>query len=259
MDKIIIVGQGIVGNATWETLKTFSPTLTRKQVEFHDPARGAYTAEWREAQWCFICVNTDFDEERGINNDGQVFAAIDEANAQGFQGTYVLRSTVSLTTIDDMEWLGDRLVVWPEFVRAAHWKDDAIKPVVIPMGGSKARDLGMLTGLIGVATFMSNREAMTSKLAINSYLAAKVVFFNNLYDLCDRTRMDFDSVLSAVTEYPGIGARQSHVPGPDGERGYGGKCLPKDTKTFARDLARYGADSSVIESVIKSNSKVRHA
>lgn len=259
MDKIIIIGQGIVGNATWETLKTFGPTIKRSQVEFHDPAKGAWARDWRGAGWCFICVNTDFDEERGVNDDSQVFAAIAEADAQGFQGTYVLRSTVSLTTIDDMEWLGDQLVVWPEFVRAAHWQEDAADPPAIAMGGPRARDLGMLSGLIGAATLMSNREAMTCKLAVNSYLATKVVFFNNLYELCDRTSMDFDSVLSAVTDYPGIGVRQAHVPGPDGLRGYGGHCLPKDTRTFARDLARFGSDSSALKAVIESNDRIRNA
>jgi len=258
VDKIIITGQGIVGNATWETLKTFGPTIKRSQVEFHDPARGAWAQDWQEAQWCFICVSTDFDRERGINDDRQVFAAIAEANAQGFSGTYVLRSTVSLTTIDDMEWLGDQLVVWPEFVRAAHWERDAVRPVVIAMGGTRAHELGKFTGLIGAANFMSNREAMACKLAVNSYLAAKVIFFNNLYALCERTNMDFDLVMSAATSYPGIGPRHAHVPGPDGYLGYGGHCLPKDTKTFACDLAKFGSDASMLRSVIESNDRIRN-
>lgn len=257
MDKIIIAGQGIVGQATWEYLNVVAK-IPQSQIEFHDPALRSFAKSWSSASWCLICVNTDFDVDQGKNNDSNVFDVVNEGHEQEFAGVYVLRSTVSLDTVDCLaETLGDRLVVFPEFVREKFWLTDCRDPRIMPVGGDRAKDFTKLLDGPKMAKTMTAHEAMAAKLAVNGFLATKVMFFNAVYDLCDRSGLDFDRVRAAVEDFPGIGSQHAQVPGPDGRLGYGGKCLPKDARTLAHDLDRRGADPAVIKAVIEANSKVR--
>ena len=92
------------------------------------------------------------------------------------------------------------------------------------------------------------------KLGINAALAAKVTLFNTLYDACAVSGADWASVRVGVGLDPRIGAGQSMVPGPDGQRGYGGKCLPKDVGAIADMLP----DDEFITGMIARNLRTRH-
>lgn len=257
MDKIIIAGQGIVGRATWEYLSTVAK-ISQSQIEFHDPSLRSFAKSWNEAGWCMICVNTDFDDDQDKNDDSHVFDVVNESSTLGFNGIYVLRSTVSLSTIDCLiERLGDRLAVFPEFVREKFWQTDCLDPKVMPVGGARAMEFKRLLKDPDLVSVMTVHEAMACKLAINGFLSTKVTFFNTVYDLCEKADMDFVRVRSVVESFPGIGAQHAQVPGPDMRLGYGGKCLPKDTKTLAHDLRYHKANDVVIQSVANYNSRLR--
>jgi UDPglucose 6-dehydrogenase len=101
-------------------------------------------------------------------------------------------------------------------------------------------------------------EACTVKYAINSFLATKVTFFNQLLDICDANGSDFSIVRQIITHDTRIGNSHTLVPGINGERGFGGHCFPKDTEAFIR-YARTTLDTpfDLLESAVEYNKKVR--
>ena len=80
--------------------------------------------------------------------------------------------------------------------------------------------------------FCSGPEAAFIKYGVNSFLATKVTFFNQLYDACTGFGCNFPTIANAIGKDKRIGLGHTRVPGYDGKRGFGGACFPKDTKAF---------------------------
>jgi UDPglucose 6-dehydrogenase len=95
------------------------------------------------------------------------------------------------------------------------------------------------------------------KYSTNSFLALKTSFFNQIYDICEKTGMNFDVVRHIISQDTRIGSGHSLVPGPDGERGFGGHCFPKDTEAFIHWTTAINAPVTLVESAINYNKKVR--
>ena len=100
---------------------------------------------------------------------------------------------------------------------------------------------------------MTVEEASFVKYAINTFLATKVTFFNQLYDAVSQTSANFNKIISVVGADPRIGHSHAKVPGFDGKRGFGGACFPKDTAA----LLNYTDKMSLLEKVIEINNSYR--
>jgi len=155
------------------------------------------------------------------------------------------------------------LVYYPEFLREAHYEYDAQNPTYMILAGSKQDCLAM-KHIISTAVLHtvpvcyqteSYRAASLAKYAINSFLATKVVFMNELESLAGA---DFEQVAHMMSLDCRIGNTHLDVPGPDGQYGFGGSCFPKDTKA----LTSYAEESNIALSVLKqaceTNDSYRH-
>jgi UDPglucose 6-dehydrogenase len=100
-------------------------------------------------------------------------------------------------------------------------------------------------------------EASMVKYTTNCFLSIKVAFFNQLYDMCQANGADYDTVRQVLSFDNRIGHSHMQVPGPDGSRGFGGACFPKDTNAFVHYSDRLTKNVSILESAIKYNKKVR--
>jgi UDPglucose 6-dehydrogenase len=103
----------------------------------------------------------------------------------------------------------------------------------------------------------SEEEACMIKYSINCFLALKASYFNQIADICDNNKMDYDIVRHIITQDPRIGTGHTLVPGPDGQRGWGGACFPKDTRAFLQWSNTIGMPVTLVESAIQYNNKVR--
>ena len=95
------------------------------------------------------------------------------------------------------------------------------------------------------------------KYMTNSYLATKVSFANEIYQICQKINIDYDKVVEYATLDERLGKTHLSVPGPDGDLGFGGHCLPKDLNaliTFAQNL---DLEPIVLETVNWVNDKFR--
>lgn len=104
---------------------------------------------------------------------------------------------------------------------------------------------------------MTSNESELVKLAVNSFFAVKVAFFNEVRILSDRLGLDWDDVISGILSDGRIAHSHTLVPGPDGERGFGGACLPKDLASFADCLSPLLGGKSVAFAAYEQNRLIR--
>jgi UDPglucose 6-dehydrogenase len=100
-------------------------------------------------------------------------------------------------------------------------------------------------------------EAALTKYAINSFLATKVVFMNELHGLAVASGLDYDAIVQMIKLDERIGRSHMKVPGPDGSFGFGGHCLPKDTEALLSLSKDLGVTMQVLEAALKKNLLLR--
>ena len=252
---LIIKGYGVVGKSTERFLRFHT---SYSQIEFDDPLLGISSKNIAAANWCVICVPSPL--INGWNDDSRVFAAIQSAEQESFTGNYLVRSTLSIKSVEKLEnLLGNRLIVWPEFIRANHWEKDSVDPPIVVLGGSQAERFESKFDLLTRTRvyLTGTREAMLLKLAANSFLSMKVVFANQLKQLCDHYTADYQTVINMLADDGRFGSSHWNVPGPDGSLGFGGHCFPKDSTTYKNELQNAGIDANMLEQMLIINHKLR--
>ena len=98
------------------------------------------------------------------------------------------------------------------------------------------------------------KELILIKYFRNSYLATKVSFFNQIYDLCKASGINYEHVRKGIALDKRIGVSHTKV---TKERGFGGHCFPKDIKAIKQSALYYGVDLTLIQESINYNNKVR--
>lgn len=256
--KLAIIGHGFVGKAV-------DYGFDHKDVEkiIIDPKLGVTleTCGHKSFDVAFVCVPTPMGE------DGSVDASIvkDVVSKLKYEirtSLIVVKSTITPNIIYSLQLgeLGDFVVYNPEFLTERNYAEDFINPDFHILGGKqyfteKLLHIYQTYSKIKPcpAFFMSGKEASFVKYAINSYLASKVLWFNQLHDSVQSHDCDYNTVLKAVTSDHRITTSHTQVPGFDGKQGFGGACFPKDTKAF------YKFDNSLtmIKEAIDRNNEYR--
>jgi UDPglucose 6-dehydrogenase len=98
-----------------------------------------------------------------------------------------------------------------------------------------------------------SKTAEMVKYFTNTFLATKVSFANEMYHICDQVGIDYDKVVEYATYDERLGKSHWAVPGPDGDFGYGGHCLPKDLSAIINQFDTYG----LLEAVEQVNDQLR--
>ena len=233
--RIGIMGLGVVGSAVRSYFEA-----QEHRPRLYDPCLGLGSRrEINEAQVIFICVPTPYRERGGFG-----LSAVEEAVALLNPGKIVvIKSTVLPGTTDALQrrYPDQRVLFNPEFLREATAYEDFLRPDRQIVGCTELSwpAAGEVMSLLPKAPFMrvvAAAEAEMSKYVTNAFLAVKVSFANEIYDLCTALGINYEAVRPLVAADARIGPSHLDV-FYDGYRGYGGKCLPKDTRSLM-DLAR---------------------
>lgn len=172
----------------------------------------------------------------------------------------LIKSTISLEgwrTIKN-EYPNRAITFSPEYLRAAYALEDFKNQDLVYIGDGDTyfwEDLISDALNIQVVSVYSAEELILSKYFINSFLATKVSFFNQIYDLCKTAEIDPDVVCTLVAEDKRIGDSHSYV---TEERGFGGHCFPKDTSAIAFTGQNFNSPLTIIESAIKYNNELKN-
>ena len=252
--KILIAGYGFVGKAVHDALNI------KHTVIPIDPAYNSFEIKDHiDADGIIICVGTPTGENGIIAEN--IANVLDQIPL--FMPV-LIKSTVTPAVVDVFkEIYPDHSICYsPEFLRAATANTDFLNQKYVVIGGDDPdyfwQEL-FQTSLPNckIVFKCSEQEACIVKYTANSFLALKTSFFNQIFDICEKTGIDFDIVRHIVSQDTRIGSGHTLVPGPDGERGWGGHCFPKDTQAFVQWANTINAPVTLVESAINYNNKVR--
>ena len=252
--KIGIVGLGMVGGALMRSLNNKGA-----EMYFYDKEKKEGSIEEvNQADIIFVCVPTPFDKKKGFD----LSYIEDVCNSISGNKIIVIKSTVLPGTTEKFQqkYPQHKFLFNPEFLTEATADQDVNFPTRQIMGYTdKSRSIAEdVMKILPKATFekiMPAKEAEMVKYFSNTWYATKVVFANQMYDLCQKICIDYEIVKEAATADKMIGPSHLEV-FHKGYRGYGGKCLPKDIRALIDFADKNGINLELHKKVEEINNKL---
>ena len=258
--KVGIVGFGFVGKAISMGLK--------KDVEIIkiDPILGTSIEDLIgfNPDFIFLCLPTPMKKD-GSQDLSILDSVFDDLKASNIDSRIVLKSTV---TPDNLSALSKKInfIYNPEFLREKYAESDFINGEIILLGGD-SEACNEVSSFYNQFTLCKQKNhfitdkitASLAKYTINSFLATKVIFFNQLKSVLDLSSSveDWNKFIEIVSTDKRLGESHMDVPGHDGREGFGGACFPKDIAALEEFSSKIGANFSLISEVIKINNHIR--
>ena len=259
--KVGIIGLGFVGTALLNAID--------KDVEVLkvDPILGTNINDLSDfnPDICFICVPTPMNED-GSQDISILEGVIYEICKYELNSTIVLKSTILPNHIKFLENATPNIVINPEFLRERSANADFINSKLIILGGQEKN-----TSII--ADFYRNHTACKAKdyqftdlasaslikYAINTFLATKVIFFNQLHNIFKEsdTQEKWETLIDIISMDNRIGSSHMQVPGIDGKLGFGGPCFPKDCSALIKYSNDINKPFELLEKARIINNKIR--
>tara|TARA_X000000950_G_scaffold227085_1_gene274078 strand:+ start:5415 stop:6242 length:828 start_codon:yes stop_codon:yes gene_type:complete len=258
--NIGIIGQGFVGNAVYQKFKSFFNVFTydlKKEL-----CNSSYDHILENCNIIFLCLPTPM-EKNGSCYLGILENQLDNIN-KNTSATVIIKSTIPPNTTNFFSSKYKNLNIFfnPEFLTEANAVKDFENQKRIIIGGEKQNSdvvLNLFKTAFPVADIIliDSSEAEMVKYFTNIFLATKVSFSNEFYNLCKILNINFDNVIDLVKKDDRIGKSHFLVPGPDGDFGYGGHCFPKDIAAILYLSEKLGSTNYLMKAVVQTNDEVR--
>ena len=272
LKNIGIIGNGFVGKAVKESFKNHFEVFV-----FDTDKRKANVETLNEliskCKMIFLCLPTPMNSDRSchLNIVEDTLQKIDDwCDEMDFYGleqrTIVIKSTIPPGTTEKWNQQYKKIDVAfnPEFLTEANSIDDFKNQNRIIIGST--RKVGAKIKSIYSKVFPKVSIIKTSatiaemvKYFTNCFLAMKVSYANEMYQICENLDIDYDKVVEYAVRDERIGTSHLNVPGPDGDFGFGGHCFPKDLNALINlaEKQGLGLDINVLKATLDTNNKVR--
>ena len=272
LKNIGIIGNGFVGKAVKESFKNHFEVFV-----FDTDKRKANVETLNEliskCKMIFLCLPTPMNSDRSchLNIVEDTLQKIDDwCDEMDFYGleqrTIVIKSTIPPGTTEKWNQQYKKIDVAfnPEFLTEANSIDDFKNQNRIIIGST--RKVGAKIKSIYSKVFpkvpiikTSSTIAEMIKYFTNCFLAMKVSYANEMYQICEKLDIDYDKVVEYAVRDERIGISHLNVPGPDGDFGFGGHCFPKDLNALIHlaDKKGLGLEIDVLKATLETNNKVR--
>jgi UDPglucose 6-dehydrogenase len=260
--KVIgIIGQGFVGTAVNEGL------AKHYEIETYDIAKECTCFSIEELhsvsnEIIFLCLPTPM-EEGGKCHLGIIEPVLKELNSYG-KKIIVVKSTIPPGTTErwNKEYKNIDIVFNPEFLTEANSIEDFKNQNRIIVGGKRpattkvARVFKKVFPKVPIIKTGSTYAEMV-KYVTNCFLAMKVSFANEMYQICEKLDIDYDKVIEYAQHDDRLGYSHWMVPGPDGDFGFGGHCFPKDVQALIAIAMELKVDPRILMATHMKNLTVR--
>lgn len=246
--KIAVIGVGMVGGAMLKYYQEAIPYSPHQYPENKEKIN--------EADIIFICVPTPFIKE----GKGFDLSALEDAfTLIKREKIVVIRSTVLPGTTDyfQRKYPEHQVLFNPEFLTEATADQDFSYPDRQIVGYTKksyqvAKDVIQVLPLAPFERIIPAKEAEMVKYFGNTWFSTKVVFANQMYDLCARLGVDYETIKECAAADKRIGRSHLEI-FHKGYRGYGGKCLPKDIRALIQFADKNNIDLKLLKIVEEIN------
>ena len=259
--KIGIVGHGFVGKATdWG----FNVNVDKFIV---DPVYDTKISDLSAfgANIIFICVPTPMEDD-GSQNSDIIKNVVKELSINCPKAIKVVKSTVLPSVLQQLYEIDSNLVYNPEFLREKHANEDFMNSKIIILGGEESLAKTISKAYLNHSQCLTKEHIFTDlatasliKYSINTFLASKVIFFNEIFDIFTKLEVtdSWQHVIETISKDERMGTSHMDVPGHDGKKGFGGACFPKDTVAFAKYASNIESELSVLKAAISKNNRIR--
>ena len=259
--KIGIVGHGFVGKATdWGFSKRTNKLIVDPIYETNIQQLSEFNPDL-----IFVCVPTPMGKN-GVQDSSIIEAVVQEITIKCHDSIVVVKSTVLPSILEKLEKFNKNIIYNPEFLREKHANDDFMNSEMIILGGKKDISKKVSNFYLNHSRcktkehiFMDISSASLLKYTVNTFLASKVLFFNEIYDIFKKIEIDDDwkSFIKVLAIDKRIGKSHMDVPGHDKKKGFGGACFPKDTVALVKYAESIGIELDILKSVIRKNNRIR--
>ena len=261
-----IVGQGFVGNAVYQKFKKYYDVLT------YDINQELCNSDLdnlvRNSEYIFVCLPTpmNFDGNCDLNiieSSLLELNTLTKFEAVGSK-TVIIKSTIPPGTTEkfNKQFSHLNIIFNPEFLTERNAVEDYNNQNRIIIGGKRPYSTSVVR--IFSKVFPTSHIIKTDsthaemvKYLTNTFLATKVSFANEIYQICEKLKIDYDKVIEYATLDDRLGNSHWMVPGHDGDFGFGGHCLPKDLAAILYLTYELDTDNNVLEATQFTNDSVR--
>jgi UDPglucose 6-dehydrogenase len=259
--KIGVIGFGFVGESQ---VFAFSPIADIKVFDI-DPIKKTHSLEETINQdLVFVCLPTPM-KENGIQDISLIENFFkDVSRLTSKKSIYVLKSTVLPGTTSRLEKEFNLDIVFcPEFLTEKTAKLDMLTQSRIVIGGSNPLKVHKVKELFETRfgkkhyIITDSTSAEIIKYMSNNFLALKISFMNEYYNLVKNIGGDWKTITEGFSSDPRIGNSHTQVPGHDGKNGFGGTCFPKDINAIIEFSKQNGTKMPTLEAAWETNLKVR--
>ena len=268
MQEIGIIGQGFVGSAVREGMQNYFKVFAfDKDPNKFSNATSIFNVV-ENTELTFLCVPTPM-RKSGQCDLNILNAALDEISKSATalnKKNYivVIKSTIPPGTTDHLSsiYTNLKLVFNPEFLTEANAVDDYKNQNRIVIGGDRpgtTKVKQVFSKAFPKVPIIKTSATIAEmiKYVTNTFLALKVSYANEMYQICQGLNIDYDKVIEYARYDDRLGNSHWSVPGPDGDFGFSGSCFPKDVQALIYQAKLLGVDPEVLEAAWSKNLKVR--
>ncbi|MDA0900419.1 MAG: nucleotide sugar dehydrogenase [Proteobacteria bacterium] len=277
--KIAIIGAGYVGSSLGVLLATYYEVVlidqdhdkvnkvNNKQAPLDEPLMQDYLnqkklnliasdslKECLDSQLVILALPTNYDVDSNFFDTSILESVLYELNDSAFNGVVVIKSTIPIGFTNRMQELYSSFSILfvPEFLREGQAFMDNLNPSRIVVGDKSDNAHAVAEVFLSIAKntppvlYMNSAEAEAVKLFANTYLATRISFFNELDSFALERGLNAKDIIDGVSTDPRIGDYYNNP-----SFGYGGYCLPKDTKQLLASFETI--PQGIFKAVIESN------
>ncbi len=256
--QIGIIGYGVVGRAADYTFSRAFEVIKYDKYQQLDKFEKLLGCDF-----VFIMVPTPFDCDKNRVDDSAIIESLSKLEELNFDNIIVIKSTLPPGSCDKYSKdFNLRLTSNPEFLRESITpNEDFENQDTIVIGTDSEESYQLVKEMYQKVTVpnaefyhTTSKEAEMIKTAQNTMLASRVALANMIYDACKENGLNYQKIREiAFDNFEILGPHMVQVPGPDGNRGFGGKCLPKDIRAFSTVY-----ESDLLKNIIDYNDSLRN-